>query len=128
MSLPKLVEARFAFDKLRQRKLAAGEFGFVAQAFQFGLDFFAVVALNLNDAIFDCPTCAAFLFQLLAQCSQIFGRKLQIANDGDGFAAAPFAVTEDAGGLLLGRQAFGFGTAARVTATALAPFFVSGIG
>jgi hypothetical protein len=52
---------------------------------------------------------------------------LQIVYDGDSFAAAPFAVTKDAKVLLLRRKAFGFGTAARIAATALTAFLEGGI-
>src|SRR3990172_6405287 len=89
--------------------LTADKFRLVPQCLQPRSDLLAVVALNLDFAIFHCAAGSAMLLEFGAQPLERLRVVVQAADDGGGFALAPFAVAPDAGDLPFDWKIFGGG-------------------
>ena len=90
--------------QLKSIKLASRELYLIAEFFQGGLQYSALITLNLYLSIFHGATHSTLLFQRFSQCLQCFGREWHAADDSNRLAAPPLGFTSQANNAITGRR------------------------
>lgn len=84
--------------------LSACDLGFVAELLQNFCHALSVFPLDFYHAIFNRPTCAAFLFEFLGESLQVFFGEDKVLHNGYHLPSPTARLAMQIGGLLLWRQ------------------------